>query len=156
MYFSTLFNKIFFSNTMNQYINSNYLTFQLGRACKQCGEPIADQEHSTREFCDKYYDEYGKVYDCKTSYHRERDKPERDAQRDLINFHKEMAIRIHQLYTNRGDIVKTGDLDAFNILLTKSIEFGISENGEMTSIFMGFKIITNPLTNNHKIIQYDK
>ena len=141
---------------MNRYKNFIKLTFNLNRACRQCGQPIADQEHATREFCDKYYDETGKVYDCKTDFHRENDKPERDAHRSLINYHKEIANRINQLLVNKGEIVKTGDLDAFNIELSKSLEYSIKENGEMTSIFIGYNIISNPLTNNHKIIQHVK
>ncbi len=126
-------------------------TFQLGRKCRMCDSPIADQEHAAREFCEVTYDENGKVKDCKTAFHRMIDADEREKHRQIINTQKFIKEQLDLLISKKGDEVLTEDLDAYDIQLSLSISHEISPSGILTSHFLKHTIISNPISKKHKI-----
>lgn len=62
-----------------------------------CGEHIDETDHALRQFCEKWYDDSGKVHDCKTAFHRAADKPDREKHAILINNLKGITYRLDQL-----------------------------------------------------------
>lgn len=131
-------------------------TYEQNRACRNCGAPIPDQEHATREFCPVTYDDDGKVRDCKTKFHREKDKPDRNDYSELINKHKSITTRIDFLIKKKGFEVATEDLDVYEIMLRQAIDFKISNDGILTSYYLKHTIISNPITDIHKILYNEK
>ena len=132
------------------------LSYYDERACLFCYLPIADQEHATRKFCHSQKDEHGKVKDCKTTYHRKSDQPDREIYSAITNNHKATRDRIVKLIVNKGTKVTTADLDAYDILLQECVSFEIKPNGEQTSIFLDYTIISNPINHLHKINHYEQ
>ena len=129
--------------------------FTLSRACRQCKSSIPDQAHASQEFCPKTHDENGKVRDCKTAFHRENDKPEREKQAEYNSRNKEIKSRIEFLVKKHGDLVSTDILDTYEIELAYCIQYQVSKDGILTSIFLGYKIVSNPFNNIHKISIHD-
>ena len=141
-------------------MNSRKIThspsYENGRRCLYCSKPIADQEHAARVFCEKYYDEMGKVHDCKTIYHRKHEKPDKLIQNSIGNSHRVISNKISSMICNRGLTVSTEDLNAYGIELTKAISFEIMSDGTLTTIFLGYRIVSNPKTNQHLISIYEQ
>ena len=131
-------------------------TYLKNRTCRHCGEPIADQDDLKKEFCEKTYNEFGKVKDCKTAHHRENDKPDRVMHARIINNQKAISTRLEFLIKKKGDQVSTEDLDTYEINLSESLNFKIEKNGTMISQFLNHTIISNPFTEIHKIQYHDK
>ena len=139
-----------------KYLNQeSKFTYHQNRACRNCGAPFPDQEHATREFCPATYDKDGTVRDCKTAFHRKEDKPDRDAYAGLIANHKAVTTRIDFLVKKKGYSVSTEDLDTYEISLTECIDYTISNDGTLTSCFLKHTIISNPISNLHKISYND-
>lgn len=139
-----------FSNVESKF------SYNLERQCRNCGAPIPDQDHATREFCPVTYDEKGKVRDCKTEFHRNNDKPDRNSYSILIGRHKAITTRIDFLIKKKGYLVSTEDLDIYEILLRESIDYKISSDGTLTSIFLKHTIVSNPFTDIHKILNNEQ
>lgn len=137
-------------------VNQNKYTYFQNRICRFCAAPIPDQEHNTREFCKVSYDKDSKVKDCKTSFHRERDKPERDIYANLIARHKAISSRIDFLIMKKGYMVTTEDLDTYEIFLSEAINYTMLRKGELISEFLKHTIRSNPISNIHKISINDK
>lgn len=129
--------------------------YTLNRACRKCKSPIPDQAHASQEFCPKSYDENGKVRDCKTTFHRENDKPERDAQAEFNRKNKAVKSRIEFLVQKHGFQVTTEMLDTYEIELTQCLKYQIDPSGILTSHFLNFQIVSNPFNNIHKISYND-
>jgi hypothetical protein len=130
-------------------------SYLLKRACKFCSAPIHDQAHGASEFCPKTWDENGKVRDCKTAYHRENDKPEREIQAEYSGRNKAIKSRIEFLVKKHGDQVSTELLDTYEIDLTECMRYQIEPSGILTSYFLNYIIVSNPLNNIHKISFHD-
>lgn len=133
----------------------NGLTYHENRECRNCGIPIADQEHATRTHCPKTYDEFGRVIDCKTTLARINDRADRELQRKLINNQKFISSRIDILIEKKGNEVHTSDLTAYDVKLSQCIDYNIESNGTLTSLFLKHRIVSNPITNLHKIDIYE-
>lgn len=127
------------------------LTYLKKRECRNCGKPIADQEHASRTHCPKTYDEYGKVVDCKTTLARINDLPDRLIHRNLINEQKLYNSRIKALVEKKGFEVYTDDLTAYDITLSDATKFNLDPDGVLTTHFFNYSITSNPITNIHKI-----
>lgn len=136
--------------------NNNQLTFDSNRKCLYCGKLIADQEHATRKYCEKYYDQLGKVHDCKTDHHRIIDKNEREVQSTLIRDQKFFTRQISEMITKKGYEVTTDDLNAYDISLAQSLKLEIKDNGIATSHFLQYVITSYPATNTHKITKHEQ
>jgi hypothetical protein len=136
--------------------NSKF-NYHLNRTCKNCGAPISDHEHTTREFCPIIHNDNGKVRDCKTAYHRQNDKADRERYAQLIANHKAITSRIEFLISKKGYEVATDDLNVYEITLDDSVRYSINpDNGTITSVFLKHTIVSNPITNIHKITYHDK
>lgn len=133
----------------------NGLTYHENRECRNCGTAIADQEHATRTHCPKTYDEFGRVIDCKTTLARINDRADRELQRKLINNQKFISSRIDILIEKKGNEVHTSDLTAYDVKLSQCIDYNIESNGTLTSLFLKHRIVSNPITNLHKIDIYE-
>jgi hypothetical protein len=136
--------------------NDSKFTYFQNRACRHCLAPIPDQEHATREFCQVTYDSGGNVRDCKTSYHREKDKPDRDFWADLVARHKGISTRIDFLVKKKGYSVSTQDLDTYDIFLTEAGSYTIKPDGKIITQFLKYTIHSNPFSNIHNISYNDK
>jgi hypothetical protein len=130
-------------------------SYLLKRACKFCSAPIHDKAHGASEFCPKTWDENGKVRDCKTAYHRENDKPEREIQAEYNGRNKAIKSRIEFLVKKHGDQVPTELLDTYDIDLTECMRYQIDPSGILTSYFLSYIIVSNPFNNIHKISFHD-
>ena len=130
-------------------------SYLLKRACKFCSAPIHDKAHGASEFCPKTWDENGKVRDCKTAYHRENDKPEREIQAEYNGRNKAIKTRIEFLVKKHGDQVPTELLDTYDIDLTECMRYQIDTSGILTSYFLSYIIVSNPFNNIHKISFHD-
>jgi hypothetical protein len=130
-------------------------SYLLKRACKYCSAPIHDKAHGASEFCPKTWDENGKVRDCKTAYHRENDKPEREIQAEYNGRNKAIKSRIEFLVKKHGDQVPTELLDTYDIDLTECMRYQIDPSGILTSYFLSYIIVSNPFNNIHKISFHD-
>ena len=135
--------------------NESRFTYNLGRECRQCHAPIADNDHATREFCPTTTDQFGNIRDCKTSYHRKNDKPLRDLIGKYIAKQKHISTRIDFLSDKYGMEVSTEQLDTYDINLHECIEYYISKEGILTSVFLRHTIISNSITDLHKIQYHD-
>ncbi len=132
------------------------LTYNKKRECLQCGKPIADQKHATRIYCEKYYDQSGKVHDCKTDYNRALDEPERKIHSDLIRDQKFFAKQITAMIAKKGHEVTTDDLNAYDISLPESLKLEIKSNGIAISHFLQYTVTSYPTTNTHKITHHEQ
>jgi hypothetical protein len=130
-------------------------SYLLKRACKYCSAPIHDKAHGASEFCPKTWDENGKVRDCKTAYHRENDKPEREIHAEYNGRNKAIKSRIEFLVKKHGDQVPTELLDTYDIDLTECMRYQIDPSGILTSYFLSYIIVSNPFNNIHKISFHD-
>ena len=130
-------------------------SYLLMRACKFCRAPIPDNAHGASEFCPKTWDENGKVRDCKTAYHRENDKPEREIQAEYNGRNKAIKSRIEFLVKKHGDQVTTEMLDTYEIELMECLRFNIESSGILTTHFLNYQIVSNPFNNIHKISFHD-
>ena len=145
-------------NTVNNINRLDYsvCTYNDERKCLQCGKPIADHEHAARKFCDKYSAESGKVYDCKTTYHRINDKLDREIHGGIIRDQKFFSNQITDMIAKKGFEVTTDDLNAYDIQLAESLKLEIKSNGMATSHFLQYIITSNPITNKHKITRHEQ
>ena len=130
-------------------------SYLLKRACKFCGAPVPDHAHATTEYCPKTYDENGKVRDCKSSFHRENDKPEREIQAEYNGRNKAIKSRIEYLLQKHGYQVTTEMLDTYEIMLTECIKYQVDPSGTLTTHFLNYQIVSNPFNNIHKITYHD-
>lgn len=130
-------------------------SYLLKRACKFCSAPIHDKAHGASEFCPKTWDDNGKVRDCKTAYHRENDKPEREIQAEYSGRNKAIKSRIEFLVKKHGDQITTEMLDTYEIMLTECIKYQVDPSGTLTTHFLSYQIVSNPFNNIHKITYHD-
>jgi hypothetical protein len=137
----------------NSYDGFTYLK---GRKCKNCEKPIADQEHASRTHCPKVYTEFGNVIDCKTMRHKIENKPDNDLHKSVINRLKEINCRIEMLLAKKGNEVHTDDLTAYDITLTNAVNFEIKPDFTLISYFLKHRIVSNPISNKHKIEEYEQ
>lgn len=142
-------NKKRFKTAKGQF---NYI---LNRACEQCKSPIPDKAHIAQKFCLKSYDENGRVRDCKTTFHRLNDKPEREIQAEYIIKNKAVKSRIEYLLQKHGYQVTTEMLDTYEIELMECLRFNIESSGILTTYFLNYQIVSNPFNNIHKISFHD-
>jgi hypothetical protein len=130
-------------------------SYLLKRACRFCSAPIHDKAHGASEFCPKTWDDNGKVRDCKTAYHRENDKPEREIQAEYSGRNKAIKSRIEFLVKKHGDQITTEMLDTYEIMLTECIKYQVDPSGTLTTHFLNYQIVSNPFNNIHKITYHD-
>lgn len=123
---------------------------KLQRSCLNCGRSIEVDDHLTRKFCAVWHDDFGNVYDCKSEYHSIQKKPMRDEFR-AINKEQLRIANILSLLERNGVETTTDELNANNILLSKCLDFSITDDGMVISLFYKHIVTSNPFTNKHKI-----
>lgn len=151
---SNLHNKFYTMQKLHQKETRPGLTYHLGRACLNCGEPIEDQARSTRTHCPRWIDQTGKVHDCRRKKHQLKHQPQEDLLLDFSARQREISKQIEKVLAAHGDIVSTEVLNAYNITLSENLRFSYHSNLG-TSEFLGYKIITNPKSKTHQIVKYE-
>lgn len=139
------------SNVIKKNIPPKNPDIEQVQHCLYCSTPLPMDAHKSRKFCPRWVDTFGKVHDCKSEYHAQMNKPEREETKDYLNAISEDTKAIEAMLDKFGDTVTTANLDAFNLQLTRSLNYVISENGIIVSEFQKHRIISNPATKNHKI-----
>jgi hypothetical protein len=125
-------------------------TFFLGRECLFCGEPIADQERSTKKHCTPWYDEYGIRHDCKRKRHQVRHAEHDNVLYNYTAKQREFLRQIERLVAIHGDDVTTEMLTAFGISLSEAMKITITPE-KAEAVFLDYKIMSTPNSNKHKI-----
>ena len=74
---------------------------------------------------------------------------------DFSAIQRETKRQIEKVIAAHGNEVSTEILNAYNINLNENLSFDY-HSGLMYAEFLGFKIITNPKLNTHKIIKYEQ
>lgn len=129
-------------------------TYHLGRVCQNCGEPIADQDRATKTHCSRWRDEYGVIHDCKRQKHTLKTQLYDDILLDFSALQRETKRQIERVLADHGNEVSTEVLNAYNVKLVENLSYGY-HSGLLYSQFLGFRIISNPKLNTHKIIKND-
>jgi hypothetical protein len=132
-------------------------TFFDRRTCVNCGDLLADQLSKKRIFCPEVRDQNNKlIKDCKGAYNRQKNKPEQEEQRVIVNEIRTMDERIEKMVAKKGYKVSTDDLNAYDIPLKSPLRYKLYPNGFLESYFLGFTIVSNPINNTHKIYKNDE
>jgi hypothetical protein len=113
-------------------------TYLLNRRCKYCQEPISDQEHGAREFCETTYLEDGTRLDCKDRYNAPAWHAEFAPFKALGMFHRDTLREIKTLLTEVGEVVSVKDLNAKGIQLHRALKREQDNQGLYTFYFMFF------------------
>jgi len=129
-------------------------TYKLGRACQYCGEPIADQERASKSHCTRYKDELSVIHDCKRKKHQLKTQLQEDVLLDFSARHREYKRQIEKVLAAHGDLVTTDVLMAYNINPGDNLSYDY-HSGLLYAEMLGYKIISNPKLNTHKIEKYD-
>jgi hypothetical protein len=138
-----------------QYPEKKAKTYHLGRFCQQCGEQIADQERASKLHCSRWIDEFGVLHDCKRQKHALKTQPYDSILLDFSAKQRETKRQIEKILADHGYEVSTEVLNAYNVKLSENLSNDY-HSGLLYAEFLGFKIISNPKLNTHKIIKNDK
>lgn len=130
-------------------------TYKLGRACLNCGEPIADQARKTKLHCSAWTDKYGVRHDCKRRRNQAKNQDNEDVLLDLCARHRETRRQIEKMIAAHGDAVSTEILNAYGINLADNLRFTY-HSGIAVTEFIGYRIITNLKLQTHKIEPYEQ
>jgi hypothetical protein len=125
------------------------------RTCRHCGATLAENATARREFCQITHDPDGKVRDCKSAYHRKNDKPDREMFAMITANNKAIFTRIEYLIERIGEEVTSKHLEDYQINLIECID-AKQINGLVNWYFIKHVIITNHITEKHKIERHDK
>ena len=138
----------------DQFSEKQAKTYHLGRVCQNCGEPIADQDRATKTHCSRWRDEYGVIHDCRRQKHALKTQPFDDILLDFSAVQRETKRQIEKILADHGNEVTTEVFNAYNVKLGENLNFGY-HSGLLYAEFLGFRIISNPKLNTHKIIKND-
>jgi hypothetical protein len=128
-------------------------TYKLGRVCQFCGEPIADHERASKTHCSRYKDEFGNVHDCKRRKHTLKTQRHEDVLLDFSARQRGTKRQIERVIAAHGDLVTTDVLEAYNVNPGDNLRW-YYHSGLMYAELLGYRIISNPKLNNHKIEKY--
>jgi hypothetical protein len=130
-------------------------TFFMGRACQNCGEPIADQERATKIHCTRYKDEFGVIHDCKREKHQLKTKLHEDILLDWCARQRETRRRIEDAIKAHGNELTEQMLTAYNIILDTCFRY-YKKAGTTVVVFLGYDVIINPKYITYKIQKHEK
>jgi hypothetical protein len=129
-----------------------HYTFDNQRLCLNCRKPIPDQFNLKRNYCKKIRDANGTlINNCRGKFNRLKNKPEKDMHNAIIKEYKTVDDRIEAMVAKKGNVVSTADLNAYDINLTSPLNYIVHKNGFLESVFMRYKIASNPFNQTHKI-----
>ena len=122
-------------------INLDFYTYQNNRKCKyaKCQAPIADQEHATREYCEREVLPDGTVKNCKDDYWSEMKKDAKSIYKEMELFHKLMSDRLAHLYNLNLPEITIEILESTGIELSKSL-FHFTEGPIADFFFINYKV----------------
>lgn len=133
----------------------NKITYLKTRKCLYCSEPISDQEHGLRKFCETEKLEDGSVFSCKDDYNAAKRKKKVAPYKSFSNHHIAMHQRIGSLKISCGEDVNTEQINRHGIILNRPAEIEWSKDGRPVYYFMEYALID--LGNQKfKIITHDK
>lgn len=124
---------------------------EIPRFCLNCGKPLPKGEHKLRKFCTTWWDQFGAVHDCKSDFHTQQNKPENDEFREYRKSILNDTQIIEELISKFGGCVTTAQLNAYNLWLTRSLRYSITEDGKIVSIFHKYMIISDTASGLHQI-----
>ena len=130
-------------------------TYELGRACLYCGEPIADQARKNKFHCTIYKDEFGMTHNCRRRKYQLNHQLSEDLLLDWCAFQRKTKIQIEEVIKAHGNEVKIEVLDAYNVILNNCIRF-YQYLGKTIVEFLGYDIIITPNSKTFKIKKNDK
>ncbi len=131
------------------------LTYHLGRACEDCGEPIADQERKTKRHCTSFVDENGIHHNCRRRKHQKKHQLHEDRLLDWAAKQRQTKAKIEEAFAMHGEFVTLQILEAYGIALNNCIT--ISHGYQESSLeFLGYNIIINPFKKSIKLQKHDK
>ena len=132
-------------------------TYVLGRECRNCLEPIADQTHALRIFCERVKLDDGSVLSCKDDYNSALRKIEK-APYKVFSTHQElMHNNLCNLLHKHGEIVSGELLNRFGIILNRPAEIEWDKDGVQTFYFIEYAVVQiNQNQNQYKIIKHGK
>lgn len=139
------------------YLNSAEINFSFlqNRICKNCGAPIPDQEHASREFCREVMLPNGKMLDCKDAYWANKRKEDPDHFTKLVRYQKAISSLLQMIWETNRDSITADELTKLNIPLARCIDRKVNNDGSLSHFFIGFEIIAYPNANTLKIKPYD-
>lgn len=125
-----------------QTIKATYaLTYNKGRKCKHCNEPISDQAHKKREFCETEVGEDGTIKSCHDDYHSERRAEKEAGYRSEAAYQKGVHLALHSLYQVIGSNEVTLErLNSLGIDLERPLRKQAKEDGLYNFFFYGFRL----------------
>lgn len=131
------------------------MTYHLGRACEDCGEPIADQERKTKRHCTSFVDENGIHHNCRRRKHQKKHQLHEDRLLDWAAKQRQTKAKIEEAFAMHGEFVTLQILEAYGIALNNCIT--ISHGYQESSLeFLGYNIIINPFKKSIKLQKHDK
>lgn len=120
-------------------MNYSFHTYDRGRKCKYCEEPIADQVHGLTEFFEREVLEDGSVKSCKDDYNALLRKASDQPYLDAMAFQKRMTAALSTLYDAMGARVTLEQLNQYGIQLQRAQKMEM-QNGLPTFSFIHFKV----------------
>jgi hypothetical protein len=98
----------------------SFYTYDRGRKCKFCEEPIADQVHGLQEYCEREVLEDGSVKSCKDDHNAELRKATDEPYLTELAFQKQTTRALDALYAARGEKVSLEQLNQYGIQLNRA------------------------------------
>ena len=131
------------------------LTYHLGRACEDCGEPIADQERKTKRHCKSYVDENGIHHNCRRRKHQKKHQIHEDKLLDWSAIQRDTKAKIEDAIKAHGEFLTKEILEAYNIVLDNYIKLE-HRNQESILEFLGYDLVVKSFSKTVKLIKHEQ
>ncbi|TRZ77545.1 MAG: hypothetical protein D4R94_02665 [Chitinophagaceae bacterium] len=131
------------------------LTYHLGRACEDCGEPIADQERKTKRHCTSYVDENGIHHNCRRRKHQKKHQIHEDKLLDWSAIQRDTKAKIEDAIKAHGEFLTKEILEAYNIVLDNYIKLE-HRNQESILEFLGYDLVVKSFSKTVKLIKHEQ
>lgn len=126
-------------------IESGY-TYNLKRKCP-CGKAIPDQFHKATKYCPPFIDANGKKIVHKDIFSADQKKQKNLPYKSIFLFHKRTHQNLTSLWAKKSQgknvpsvVVSLEELKAYNINITRPVQFQIKENNKTIVFFIEFAI----------------
>jgi hypothetical protein len=139
----------------NKLTMNNYYTYDQGRKCLHCNNPIADQIHKTRVYCPRVVLPDGSIQNCKDDYWAMLKSAEKNMDNLPAEYHKKIKETLAYLFDLNLPVMTYDILDSTGIRLDYSLHTAQNENGSMVFYFSGYAIVVGPKNDTLKLINHD-
>lgn len=126
-------------------IESGY-TYSLNRECP-CGKAIPDQFHKATKYCPPFIDANGKKIVHKDIFTADQKKQKNLPYKSIFLFHKRTHQNLICLWRKKSKdknvqsvVVSLEELKAYNINITRPVQFQIKQNNKIVVYFIEFAI----------------